>query len=957
MCNQEIIDLFGTNSLELTKAIDDFRKAFTEVKKTSIKSLPKEITDIIDPYSMGNLDIIRFATSVLPILAKCLVLLNRHKIDLYGKSSEKTRKKNSTIKRSEYEKEKKNLQDELKKLEDSLAKQSEHQAEIKRLNGLIRIAKKKLKDLDKKTIIDDTEKDKNDSGDTGKDGKSDKNNSSNDSNSEKENSDKEKKDESDKKDSSNDSNSEKENSDKEKKDELDKKDSSNDSNSEKENSDQNDNLPTLPCKKLLDQDSTIFDLLKDITNLFERIKFNREQAKNLGERVTKVFSYLEIIGNRIPVVNRYMLEIMTGGVPTYLNHTDFRNTMVYDCIRYPLYTHNLCNTTLVYRTKDGRDIRFPVSTALELCVENKLSAEDDGKTTNKDITKRSKISDFLCLEPDTDENIKDKEAHSYPFISSELLSALVVMGGYLAISPLECLYFFQSLYGCRPFLARGTISETFVAEMAASFVILLCSKTRLAKLYNLKYGGNPVDTDTCIDYLNFFGFFCKGTANIIRINTDKEICTYTDETYMMCLEDLKDENGNITRSTNYLSVHVSVNDKKQIQVAYHANKARSEEVILDNFELVYETKSYNKTRKYYMSDGLKLYRGIAKKLKEKYGIDIKHGVCFVHLRRSFIECLTVQDLLNIYKDSLDDNVEKFEDNLRAKLLDEKRNISTVVYYVLICTFLIDIIIRLDSDFFYVDREELGERRKKYSMDLLNKFFEYVKIIRDQTPDITEDKVIDGRIQYKSNKSYPWSKAIVYALNNEAELYEAIENLFGAIQNNISERLLRIIAMGRNNMLFLVSDYGFESLANILTVGVTDIVNDIPIYDHFYWLIATIKLRIEILRILTAHARDSFSQLFNRVKKEKGKNGEVIERYDDNNSHILNQINYNGTDGLSYAEKREEELKRVKPDLIPTLFGYVKSKVIDVKNNIKSKASKCKSWMTETYKKAKDLLSS
>ena len=71
----------------------------------------------------------------------------------------------------------------------------------------------------------------------------------------------------------------------------------------------------------------------------------------------------------------------------------------------------------------------------------------------------------------------------------------------------------------------------------------------------------------------------------------------------------------------------------------------------------------------------------------------------MHLRRNFIECLTAQDLLSIYKDSLDDNIEKFEDNLRAKLLDEKRNISTVVYYVLICTFLIDIIIRLDSDFF------------------------------------------------------------------------------------------------------------------------------------------------------------------------------------------------------------------------------------------------------------------
>jgi len=58
----------------------------------------------------------------------------------------------------------------------------------------------------------------------------------------------------------------------------------------------------------------------------------------------------------------------------------------------------------------------------------------------------------------------------------------------------------------------------------------------------------------------------------------------------------------------------------------------------------------------------------------------------------------------------------------------------------------------------------------------------------------------------------YGKAVAYTLNHWTELCRFTENGELAIDNNISERTLRLCAIGRKNWMFLGSDRGGETAA-------------------------------------------------------------------------------------------------------------------------------------------------
>ena len=648
-----------------------------------------------------------------------------------------------------------------------------------------------------------------------------------------------------------------------------------------------------PCKVF---DQNFYNILKCVTEAFEEAYLNKN-LNNVVSDLQAVFQGIIIEGTREPVANDIMIKTMTGGEYARFKKNRYTSTDVFDCVRHYFFRHNLCNTIAVYRTNDDQDIEFQTSTALEIKAIN-----------NNEIIM---VNSNICLDPDPDEeNAKQLLRSSYPFISDELLSILTIFGGRLLISPTECQNSYQSLYGCRAVFPAGTISENALASMGALFAILLTSKSRLATLFNAMCGGDSPDTDTVIRYLNDLGCMTGGVADDIRLKTDSQICCHVDETFLTCLEILKDSNGNLIRKVTYMSVHVSITDEKHIYVSYYANEARSEEVLSKDFVEVFSSESYNRKAKYYMTDGLKIYKKILKKIEEKFGIKVYHAVCFVHLRRYFIKSLDAQGLLVTYNNCSDCKYEDFEDELRKALSKENRPISEAVYYVLICTFLIDAIISLDVDFTSVDIDTLRERREKYSIVLLDKLFEIIEKLKDLTHDVVVVKEVSGTIHYKSNKATPWSAAIVYALNNKDELYISLHNIYGNIHNNIAERLLKFIAIGRNNMLFVASEYGFKALANLLTVVITDLVNNVPVLEHLYWIIANIKFLAEVYRIETANERGTLAQLFKHYQKEKDENGNIVERFDKNNSHVVNKLDLKDLDGISYMKKLIEEFSRI-----------------------------------------------
>jgi len=78
---------------------------------------------------------------------------------------------------------------------------------------------------------------------------------------------------------------------------------------------------------------------------------------------------------------------------------------------------------------------------------------------------------------------------------------------------------------------------------------------------------------------------------------------------------------------------------------------------------------------------------------------------------------------------------------------------------------------------------------------------------------------------------PMGKAITYALNNWETLTHFLEDPHIALDNNLSERQLRIIALGRKNFLFLGNDEAGEHLAALQSLISTCELNGVNPFEY------------------------------------------------------------------------------------------------------------------------------
>jgi transposase len=85
------------------------------------------------------------------------------------------------------------------------------------------------------------------------------------------------------------------------------------------------------------------------------------------------------------------------------------------------------------------------------------------------------------------------------------------------------------------------------------------------------------------------------------------------------------------------------------------------------------------------------------------------------------------------------------------------------------------------------------------------------------------------------------KAIAYAINNKKELYHFLKSEQIPLDNNISERALRIVALTRKNSLFVGNDDAGQNLAMVLSLGVTCQTNGINPFEY----LRDVLLRVQI----------------------------------------------------------------------------------------------------------------
>lgn len=92
--------------------------------------------------------------------------------------------------------------------------------------------------------------------------------------------------------------------------------------------------------------------------------------------------------------------------------------------------------------------------------------------------------------------------------------------------------------------------------------------------------------------------------------------------------------------------------------------------------------------------------------------------------------------------------------------------------------------------------------------------------KDSEPIVTELKKWLDEQRPKGLLRSPLGVAVGYALNNWEALKRYVEQGYRAIDNNLSERTLRLIALGRNNGGVIGSEAGGETAAVLYTMTAT-----------------------------------------------------------------------------------------------------------------------------------------
>jgi transposase len=146
-----------------------------------------------------------------------------------------------------------------------------------------------------------------------------------------------------------------------------------------------------------------------------------------------------------------------------------------------------------------------------------------------------------------------------------------------------------------------------------------------------------------------------------------------------------------------------------------------------------------------------------------------------------------------------------------------------------------------------DSTQLLEARQKESKPILNEIKAVLNEYKDQ-------------VLPKS----PMGKAIIYSLNQWEALNRYVEDPILEIDNNISERTLRTVCIGRKNYLFAGSDNGARRAANIYSLVASCKLNGIDPFAYFR----------DVLSRISTHPMDRIDELLPSNWKPPEKKAEI-----------------------------------------------------------------------------------
>ena len=129
--------------------------------------------------------------------------------------------------------------------------------------------------------------------------------------------------------------------------------------------------------------------------------------------------------------------------------------------------------------------------------------------------------------------------------------------------------------------------------------------------------------------------------------------------------------------------------------------------------------------------------------------------------------------------------------------------------------------------------------------------------KEAKPILAEIKTVLDEYKNQVLPKSPMGKAITYALNQWEALNRYVENPILDIDNNISERILRMVVIGRKNYMFAGSEAGAWRAAIIYSLVASCKLNGIDPFAYFR----------DVLERVSTHPAEAIDELLpNNWKK-------------------------------------------------------------------------------------------
>ena len=633
----------------------------------------------------------------------------------------------------------------------------------------------------------------------------------------------------------------------------------------------------------------------------DKKKFLKNKKANQQERLDFLNSATQDVpqGNRVePVVPQtFQSPITAQETRGCISATEKRMRELINVIfRNLLKTFN---ATFPVRTIDGQYFELSAATCPDVLL----------RDNNDNV---SYLNCKQLLPADSKEVDELKKQHSlYPYSAQFRAIVYISQNNTLIYSPLEHYGAAGYILGMRAAFMRCELTENSLISIYVNFFEFMTSKSLVAKWFNDVTGQNYSRQYIIKLIIGFTRVLDGLVETTVEYALNNANTLHFDETKYTCVH---------ISGSCYMWVAVSGKHEAEPFCLFFASKGRGHEQFLQMFGIEKndngEFESPNQLQlplQGIVTDGHSAYPKGIQVLKDYVQGILNHGACLVHVRREFFAALEVFGVLKIYQKSLRSAHNDTFQNVFEQYLKENdlNNIDSTVYTIVHLTYIIDMILGLDTDFICKNADDIMERRLEYSKPLLDEFFSiidnFVNSHKEYFIEHTSTSEGQDKISYSCGASFRFIKALVYALNHRTTMYAFLQDGDIETHNNIAESTIRKCVRQRDNMLFLYSEGGFEAYGKAMTLmGICDMLG-INKYRYIQWAFDCAKKELFEIMYNTPNRGSAKSNCY-IPNVQKDENGNTINFYDKEYQCIFDTINWSQFNPYAYNKRLNEELE-------------------------------------------------